>query len=107
MAQEIGTVKEGQGAGKVEVNRGWEKPQDNWIKINTDAALNRKTCKAGWGIVARDRHGKLIGSWACPTTSCAEAKVEEALAIREAMVLARREGWRKVEFESDCKTGGR
>ena len=29
--------------------------------------------------------------------------MEEALAIREAMVLAKRMGWRKVELESDCK----
>ena len=29
--------------------------------------------------------------------------MEEALAIREAMVIAKRMGWRKVELESDCK----
>ncbi|XP_027072007.1 uncharacterized protein [Coffea arabica] len=103
LAQGAGTVEEGNSVGKVGATRGWEKPQDNWIKINTDAALNMKRGKAGWGIVARDRHGRVIRSWACPTTSCANAKVEEALVIKEAMGLPRREGWRKVEFESDCK----
>ncbi|XP_027099177.1 uncharacterized protein [Coffea arabica] len=103
LAQDAGIVEEGNSAGKVGATRGWEKPQDNWIKINTDAALNMKRGKAGWGIVARDRHERVIRSWACPTTCCADAKVEEALVIREAMGLARREGWRKVEFESDCK----
>nr|XP_027091826.1 uncharacterized protein LOC113712542 [Coffea arabica] len=92
LAQEAGTVEEGNSAGKMGANRCWVKPQDNWIKINTDAALNMKRGKAGWGIVARDRHGRVIRSWACPTTSCADAKVEEALVIREAMKLARREG---------------
>nr|XP_027120691.1 uncharacterized protein LOC113737705 [Coffea arabica] len=103
LAQEEGTVEVGQKLGEAEVKRGWERPQGNWIKINTDAALHKKTCKAGWGIVARDRNGMLLGAWACPTTKCAEAQVEEALAIREAMVVAKRKGWRMVEFESDCK----
>ena len=103
LAQDAGIVEEGNSAGKVGATRGWEKPQDNWIKINTDAALNMKRGKAGWGIVARDRHGRVIRSWACPATNCAEAQVEEALAIREAMVVAKRKGWRMVEFEANCK----
>ena len=103
LAQEAGIVKEGHSAGLKGVSKSWEKPQGNWIKVNTDAALNGTYGKAGWGIVARDSHGMVIRSWACPSASNAEAKVEEALAIREVMIRASREGWLMVEFESDCK----
>ena len=53
--------------------------------------------------MARNGLGELIGSWARPAEGCAEAQVEEALALREAMVIAKRMGWRKVELETDCK----
>ncbi|XP_027185164.1 urease accessory protein D-like [Coffea eugenioides] len=38
-----------------------------------------------------------------PLKSMQRSKVEEALALRAAMVRARIEGWRNVEFETDCK----
>ncbi|XP_071939482.1 uncharacterized protein [Coffea arabica] len=84
--------------------RCWTKPQTNWIKVSTDAALNSKSNKASWGIVARNWYGKLIGTWAIPTTSCSSAQQEEAMAIRRSkMVIARQMGWRNAVFESDCK----
>ncbi|XP_071925798.1 uncharacterized protein [Coffea arabica] len=84
-------------------SRRWDAPQAGWIKLNTDAALDQKRNKAGWAVVARNNLGELVGSCARPNEGCAEAQVEEALAIREAMVIAKRMGSRKVELESDCK----
>lgn len=59
--------------------------------------------RSGWGIAAGNWQGKLIATWAYPRGSCLNAKVEEALALRAAMVEAKKQGWRKVIFESDCK----
>ncbi|XP_071923288.1 uncharacterized protein [Coffea arabica] len=81
----------------------WTAPDKGWIKLNTDAALNRQNRKAGWGIVARDWEGKLIATWACPSFTCSVPVLEEALAIRAAMVKAATEGWEKIIIESDCK----
>ena len=69
----------------------------------TASGLDQKLNKAGWGIAARNSSGELAGAWARPTEGCAEVQVEEALAIREAMVLAKQMGWRNAELESDCK----
>nr|XP_027062864.1 uncharacterized protein LOC113689267 [Coffea arabica] len=68
-------------AGEQEKGRRWDTPQAGWIKLNTDAALDQKLNKAGWGIAARNSSGELVGAWTRPTEGCAEAQVEEALAI--------------------------
>ena len=73
------------------------------VKLNTDAALNQQTKKAGWGIVARDWKGKPVATWACPSFTCSAPILEEALAIRTAMVKAALEGWGRIIIESDCK----
>ena len=65
--------------------------------------MNQKGNKAGWGIVARNWKGELLAAWAYPCTRCSEANLEEALAVREAMIRAKEKGWQKVELESDCK----
>ncbi|XP_071933905.1 uncharacterized protein [Coffea arabica] len=62
-----------------------------------------KTNKVGWGIVARDWKGKLVATWACPSFTCSAPILEEALAIRTAMVKAALEGWGRIIIESDCK----
>ena len=59
--------------------------------------------KAGWGVVASDSKGKVLITWATPRSSCSEARLEEALVIREATIQAKRRAWKKVEFESDCQ----
>ena len=53
MAQEDGTVKESQGKEEAEEDMCWKKPQASWIKVNTDAALNRKINKAGGALWLR------------------------------------------------------
>ncbi|XP_027152666.1 uncharacterized protein LOC113752810 [Coffea eugenioides] len=53
-------------------------------------------------MVARGWLGRLRGARAIPNFSCASPKVEEAKALREAMIVAQQQGWRSVEFEVDC-----
>ena len=83
-----------------------EEPQTGWIKVNTDAVSNNKVNRAGWGIAARSWQGKVIAIWAYPSKSCSNARLEEALALRAAMIRAKQRGWKRVEFESNCKKSG-
>lgn len=85
-------------------NSRWIPPKTGRIKVNTDAALAQEEGRAGWGVVARDRAGKILSAWAVPRKICSEAAMKEALAVREAMIMAERKGWKMVEFESDCKS---
>ncbi|CDP14369.1 unnamed protein product [Coffea canephora] len=82
---------------------GWREPEVGWVKINSDAAVQQKAERAGWGMIARDCLGNALGAWAVPDTCCSSAKQEEALALRSAMLMAKQQGWRRVVFESDCK----
>nr|XP_027101192.1 uncharacterized protein LOC113720678 [Coffea arabica]XP_027115614.1 uncharacterized protein LOC113733445 [Coffea arabica] len=90
------------GEGKVEPGA-WQEPGEAWVKINSDAAVQQDKEKAGWGLVARDWQKEVVGAWAVPGSSCSTPKMEEALALRAAMLVAKQQGWRRVEFESDCK----
>ncbi|XP_071926256.1 uncharacterized protein [Coffea arabica] len=82
---------------------GWKEPEGGWVKFNSDAAVQQKTERAGWGMIARDCLGNALGAWAVPNTCCSSAKQEEALALRAAMLMAKQQGWKRVVFESDCK----
>ncbi|XP_071939813.1 uncharacterized protein [Coffea arabica] len=81
----------------------WEPPPENVICLNTDAAIKQIGAKASWGVVARCMEGKLRGAWA----GCEDRRgipiVEEARAIRHALVLAKQNGWRNIIIQTDCK----
>ena len=51
--------------------------------------MQQKTDRAGGGMIARDCEGNILGAWAVPNTSCSNAKQEEALALRAAMLMAK------------------
>ncbi|XP_027090154.1 uncharacterized protein [Coffea arabica] len=53
-------------------------------------------------MVARDWQGNVLKAWAIPNLSCSSPKLEESMALRAAMLLAKQQGWTKVIFESDC-----
>ena len=88
-----------QGAG---ISR-WYPPPQGFIKLNTDAALVVKDRRIGWGVVARKEDGEVVGAWAGSESRNGIPAVEEAFAIREAVIKARLCGWNKVEIQSDCK----
>lgn len=71
--------------------------------INTDAGLSESELKAGFGIVARDRQGKLHKTWAIPVEYRADPAILEAEAIRLALLYAIQENWADIIICSDCK----
>ncbi|XP_071928203.1 uncharacterized protein [Coffea arabica] len=85
-----------------EASNGWKRPKKSWVRINSDAALYQKMDKVGWGMVARDWQWKVLGAWAVPNSSYSNPKLEEAMVLRAAMLVAKQQGWRSVESETDC-----
>ena len=81
----------------------WVPPPQGVVKLNTDAALEVKGGRVGWGVVARREDGMVVGAWAGGERRNGIPAVEEALAIREAVIKAKQCGWNKVEIQSDCK----
>ena len=66
--------------------------RNQWVKMNSDTASNQKADSAGWGMIARNWQGKIKGVWAVPNTSCSNPKLEEAMALRTAMLVAKHQG---------------
>ncbi|KAK4374201.1 hypothetical protein RND71_004878 [Anisodus tanguticus] len=58
----------------------WEKPQDDWIKINTDGSSNNRVDTAGIDGVVRNRNGEIIMAFAKSLQFCTNnsAEVEAA-----------------------------
>ncbi|XP_027148760.1 uncharacterized protein LOC113749274 [Coffea eugenioides] len=81
----------------------WLPPTMGVVKLNVDAALSTANGRVGWGVVARQTDGGILGAWAGSGDRHTEAMVEEATAIRTALIKARTMGWRRIEVQSDCK----
>jgi ribonuclease HI len=72
------------------------------IKVNWDAAVNKKDGCVGFGIVARDCDGMFLGAKCiyCPIT--ADHVVAEALAATHAVLFSKEVGFVDVLFEGDA-----
>ncbi|KAL0349547.1 UNVERIFIED_CONTAM: hypothetical protein Sradi_4103900 [Sesamum radiatum] len=68
----------------------WSPPGDDEIKLNFDGAMLAASSEIGVGVVARDSR------WV------PEPKLVEGFVSREAVLLARRFGWRRIVLERDC-----
>ena len=76
------------------------KVQGNWIKINSDAALNSSTTTLA--AVARDHRGDVVKGWSKHVKVCSPIQAK-ASAILWAVDLAIEEQWNLVCFEGDAK----
>lgn len=79
----------------------WRRPRSGCLKINSDAAFDKQTKISCSGIAIRDDLGNLLtGSFRKHAAStCLSA---EALALRDAVILAKNLNLDRVIFESDC-----
>lgn len=71
--------------------------------MNIDVGLNIQKMRVGGGIITRKDDGSLIKAWATSESKLGEPEVEEALAIRQALNIAKQNGWRKIMIQFDCK----
>ncbi|XP_027082645.1 uncharacterized protein [Coffea arabica] len=94
----------GTGDGTAMVGGKWTPPPKGFISMNTDVSLNMQERKVGWGIVARNDDCVLVGAWAVSENRLGDPVVEEATAIRKALIVAKQNGWGKIVLQLDCKT---
>ncbi|KAK1652130.1 hypothetical protein QYE76_069935 [Lolium multiflorum] len=87
---------------KVLPSHGWRPPDEDWIKINTDAGVSLENRKSGAGGVARNPSG-FIGAWSKPHPGVTNPLIAEALALRDGVIFAKLRGFTRVLVETDCK----
>jgi ribonuclease HI len=81
----------------------WSKPQENWVKVNFDAAFRAESRIGAWGYIARSDDGDCIGAAAGKLwyiRDPLQAEAEAGLAAVEGAVAM---GLNRVVFESDSK----
>lgn len=78
----------------------WKPPDQNFYKINSDAAWDKTTLKAGFGVVIRDNHGSMCGGLSMPS-SCISSLAAEAEAALHGIILAKDLGLPQICIESD------
>lgn len=71
------------------------------LKINSDATFDNKSNFSCSGVVIRDDKGNLLGG-SYRKHAASSSLSSEALALREAVALAKNLNLEKVVFESDC-----
>ncbi|KAI5010720.1 hypothetical protein ZWY2020_012857 [Hordeum vulgare] len=80
----------------------WKPPPEDVIKINLDAAYNASTGDGGWGAVARDHEGAMVGLAAGRLAHLRDPLQAETEALRHAIDFAEDQGMGRVIFETDC-----
>jgi len=80
----------------------WSPPPNGFIKLNWDAAINKKKGWIGLGIIARDYLGNCLGVCSLTKILQMDAKTAESLAALEAVLFAREAGFLDAIFEGDA-----
>ncbi|XP_027166343.1 uncharacterized protein LOC113766338 [Coffea eugenioides] len=78
--------------------------RDDDVCLFTDAAILARMIRMGQGIVARKWNGMIMKAKAIVNQYKGEPMKEEALAIRNAMLMAKQVGWTKIKIHSDSKS---
>ena len=85
---------------KILPGHGWRPPENDVIKINTDAGLSVEASACGLGGVARTSDS-FLDAWGKPLQGVTAPLVAEALALREGVIFAQLRGYVRVEMETD------
>ncbi|XP_027118501.1 uncharacterized protein [Coffea arabica] len=80
-----------------------DSPKEGVIRINTDAAINSNLIRTRKGIIARKWTWEILRAKGVRESKQGQALMEETLAIRMALQMARQAKWEKIEVLSDCK----
>jgi len=82
--------------------RRWLPPHPGTIKINWDASINKSTGCVGWGIVARDHCGSVLGAKSAYNKISVEPVIDEAMAALEACLFCKEVGFFDIILEGDA-----
>ena len=80
---------------------GWEKPPEDFTKLNVDAAFDVDTGTGGRGAIIRDHFGNFISAGRSNLHHVEDAATAEACALRDGLILAGQVGCNKMVVESD------
>ena len=80
----------------------WKAPRDGFVKINFDGALNKDLRLGGFGAVARDFDGEVLGALAGRESFVIELEMTEGFAVRRALAWAKAMGFSCVIVEGDA-----
>ncbi|KAF5479796.1 hypothetical protein F2P56_000588 [Juglans regia] len=82
----------------------WERPENGWVKVNWDAALNLKERRMGAGIIVRDEKGEALVAMCDQKTNVDSPVIAECFALRMAVELCGELNIHKAVFEGDART---
>lgn len=80
----------------------WCKPEQGWVKINSDAAFSEPLKQGATACVIRDQQGEFSAAKASWHDNGLDALSLEAMACRDGMLFGIQLGFRKVAMETDC-----
>ncbi|XP_073363555.1 uncharacterized protein [Aegilops tauschii subsp. strangulata] len=81
----------------------WIPPPNDKIKLNIDGSHMPDETHAGWGVVARDAAGTILGARAGRKEFVPDAFAAEVHAMADAVSFAADMGMLRVIFETDCQ----
>ncbi|XP_059450800.1 uncharacterized protein LOC132181566 [Corylus avellana] len=79
----------------------WTKPPQGYMKINWDASVDKRRKRMGVGVVVRDHDGRAIVMLGTSREYVQDPSMAEAIAAREAVMLAQRLELRHIILEGD------
>lgn len=80
----------------------WRRPDEGWVKVNTDAAFDAATGTGSAGVVIRDHDGLVLAAATRWLGSVPDVLTAEAMAAKEGLELAVECGLDKAALEVDC-----
>jgi ribonuclease HI len=88
---------------RVPVDSRWKAPAYGWVKANWDAALDSKTGRMGFGVIARDHNGEVKVMRSRLSRGFLSPFAAEAQAVLVAIQTCAEMGFSKVYMEGDAK----
>ncbi|MBA0821712.1 hypothetical protein Goarm_018552 [Gossypium armourianum] len=82
---------------------GWKLPPTGWVKLNTDATVERSSLRASIGGLLRGNYGSWIVGF-CKNVGVCSVQKAELWSIMEGLQLAWSKGIRRLIVENDIKT---
>lgn len=89
-------------ASNINVRR-WQAPQQNWVKINMDAAIFADIRTIGIGGIIRDANGKFLKAICKKVEGSWSPREAEALSLKEILSWTKQYGFTRCVFETDSK----
>jgi hypothetical protein len=98
----IGPSKKMEGRGKGMGHPRWIKPEAGCAKLNVDATLSKSRPGGAVGVVCRGEDGAFLGASSLTINGVSDPVTLEAMAHREAIILAHDLQLQKITVASDC-----